>query len=98
MQQMEQKNVKTWSCRHQTYLLADLSYEVTQERGYSVARLRSTKLLDSASSTITSEPLAPTKKRAKIIEFRPRPVSKPKGAEDDLRAMMTTWIGLAATP
>ena len=47
-----QKNVRAWSCFHRMYLQADLTYEVTEERGYCVTRLRSVKFLECPLSKI----------------------------------------------
>ncbi|MBI4458671.1 MAG: hypothetical protein HY648_01265 [Acidobacteria bacterium] len=46
MEQIQQQSVKTWSCVHFRYLRADLIYEITQERGYDVSRLRSLTYLE----------------------------------------------------
>lgn len=43
--QLRHESRIAWCCAHQMYLQADLSYEVTQERGYSVARLQSVGFL-----------------------------------------------------
>ena len=68
--QFQQKNVIAWSCPHQMYLPADLAYEVTQERGYCVTRLRSVAFL--ASPPFPSVRLATRKVRGNVIPF-PQP-------------------------
>lgn len=68
--QLHQKNRSIWSCFHQRYLQADLTYEVTQERGYWVTRLRSVKFLESR--PVPSARLEPEKIQEKVIPF-PQP-------------------------
>ena len=68
--QLQQKNRIVWSCFHQRYLQADLTYEVTQERGYWVTRLRSVKFLESR--LVPSARLEPEKIQEKVISF-PQP-------------------------
>ncbi len=49
------------------YLVANLTYEVTQERGYSVARLRSVEYLEAPA--VPGTPLGPRKSLGKVIPF-----------------------------
>src|SRR5277367_408479 len=88
MKQIQQKNVRTWSCPHQTYVQANLTYDVMQERGYSITRLRSTELLESPASAIP-EPLPPSKQRSNVIPFPSAPAVKPQEPDEDLLSMMT---------
>ena len=62
-----QRNIRVWSCLHRMYLEANLTYEVTQERGYCVARLRSLEYLEVPPVPVT--PVAPRKTLARIIPF-----------------------------
>ena len=68
--QVHQKNRIVWSCFHQRYLPAELTYEVTQERGYWVTRLRSVEVLDSRPVPLAR--LEPRPIQEKVIPF-PQP-------------------------
>ena len=68
--QFQQQKTITWSCPHQMYLQAHLAYEVTQERGYCVTRLRSVELLKPPLMVCVRS--IPPKIRSNVIPF-PRP-------------------------
>ena len=68
--QLRQKSRIAWSCPHRMYLQADLSYEITQERGYCVTRLRSVELLKPPPTACVRS--TPRKIRANVIPF-PKP-------------------------
>jgi len=71
--QLRQNSKIAWSCLHKMYLQADLSYEITQERGYCVTRLRSVELLNPPLRACVR--LAARKVGANVIPF-----PKSKGA------------------
>ena len=66
--QLQQQNIQTWSSFHRMYLEANLTYEVTQERGYCVARLRSVEYREAPPVPVA--PLKPCKTLAKVIPFK----------------------------
>ena len=87
MQQVQQNNVKTWSCLHQMYFPANVTYEMTQERGYCVTRLRSVEFLESPPPTGLSN----HKVRDNVIPFPQQPGSNPEDSAA-LHALFETWM------
>lgn len=79
--QLRQNSTMVWSCPHQMYLQADLSYEVTQERGYCVARLRAVELLKPPPMVCVH--WTPRRIRANVIPF-----PKPKGVSQLAKAQL----------
>ena len=87
MKQVQQENVKKWSCLHQMYIPANVTYEVTQERGYYVTRLRSLEFLESPPPAN----LSPRKTRDNVIAFPQRPRSNPEDSAA-LHALFESWL------
>ena len=96
MDQAQQQNVTAWPCVDQAHLQANLPYQVTQERGYSVTRRVSVEVLGSPAPP-SPETLPHNRPRRKVIAFPQRPKATVRES-DDFPAMIQTWLELASTP
>lgn len=92
---VQQKNVSTWSCPRKRYLPADLTYEVTQERGYYIARLRFVEYLESPFPSTGG--LSPQSTRGNIIAFPERPQPDSQYSEN-MWEMVETWLQYTSLP
>jgi hypothetical protein len=98
MQIIHRTNVRVWSCFHQTHLRANLSYAVTQERGYWVSRLISMELLESPVRTAL-ERRADKRPPAKVIPFHvPRLSNRAEYQERPMARFSTRTHSLQPDP
>ncbi len=95
MQQVKDSKLGIFPFRRRPHCRADQNHEMKQDRGFRIPRLRSAENFESSLPSSTG--LSPQNNRAKIIAF-PEPTQSNSQYQEDLRAMLKTWLQFASLP